>query len=469
MIGKDRRRSKEHTVSESSGAGAGEGFGGGWGAGTTTLPPAGMEWEVPSSTGGTGGGLPPEFGLGGQSTPPPRQPVRGVTAAFVAVAVAVAAFLAAGPLHSRITLAPTTNGGVTIPVSPFRPNGGNAADQSQPPATTSSATSNLSADQISAIAAKVDQGVVDINTELGYQNGEAAGTGMILTPNGEILTNNHVIDGSTKISVTVVATGKTYTAKVVGTDPSEDVAVIQLQGASGLKPITTATLSSVSIGDPVVAVGNAGGRGGTPSVAAGSVVATGQAITATDDNGGNAERLTDLIQVDANIESGDSGGPLANKAGDVIGMDSAAEVSGSRFRSDSTSGYAITIEKAVSVAKQIESGKATSTIHIGLPSFLGVQMAGTGAGGGQGRRTTTVPSTNGALIAGVEQGTPAADIGLGAGDTITSVNGQAVTSASGLTTALQATHPGDQVTIGWVDQSGAQHSAKATLTTGPAD
>ena len=118
---------------------------------------------------------------------------------------------------------------------------------------------------------------------------------------------------------------------------------------------------------------------------------------------------------------------------------------------------------------QIESGKATSTIHIGLPSFLGVQMAGTGAGGGQGRRNTTVPSTNGALIAGVEQGTPAADIGLAAGDTITSVNGQAVTSASGLTTALQATHPGDQVTIGWVDQSGAQHSAKATLTTGPAD
>jgi S1-C subfamily serine protease len=292
---------------------------------------------------------------------------------------------------------------------------------------------------------------------------------MILTANGEILTNNHVIDGATKITVTVIDTGKSYTAKVVGTDPTDDVAVIQLQNASGLKPITTAKASTVSIGDPVVAVGNAGGRGGTPSVAAGSVVALNQTITATDDNGANAERLTDLIQVDAAIEAGDSGGPLANASGDVIGMDSAAEVSGARFRSDSTAGYAITIEKAISVAQQIESGKATSTIHIGLPAFLGVQIAGTGTGNGNGRSRNTAPSTAGALIAGVEQGTPADDIGLATGDTITSVNGQAVTSASGLTTALSGSHPGDQVSIGWTDASGGQHSAKATLTTGPAD
>jgi S1-C subfamily serine protease len=426
-----------------------------------------MEWDIPTSSGGGTGGAPPDWGLGGSSTPPPRQPVHGLTAAFVAVAVAVAAFLAAGPLHSRIT-APTSTPGVTVPVGPFRGNG-NTTSQSQPPPTSSSATANLSAADISTIAAKVDKGVVDIDTELGFQNGQAAGTGMILTANGEILTNNHVIDGATKITVTVIDTGKSYTAKVVGTDPTDDVAVIQLQNASGLKPITTAKASTVSIGDPVVAVGNAGGRGGTPSVAAGSVVALNQTITATDDNGANAERLTDLIQVDAAIEAGDSGGPLANASGDVIGMDSAAEVSGARFRSDSTAGYAITIEKAISVAQQIESGKATSTIHIGLPAFLGVQIAGTGTGNGNGRSRNTAPSTAGALIAGVEQGTPADDIGLATGDTITSVNGQAVTSASGLTTALSGSHPGDQVTIGWTDASGGQHSAKAMLTTGPAD
>jgi S1-C subfamily serine protease len=429
-----------------------------------------MEWDIPSSTGGPGGG-PPPWGVGGAGTPPPapRQPVRGITAAVVAVVVALAAFLAAGPLHARLT---ADGAGGVVPASPFLGNGGNGANtpgasRSQSPTTSSSATASLSATEISSIAAKVDKGVVDIDTVLGYQNGQAAGTGMILTATGEILTNNHVIDGATKITATVVDTGKTYTAKVVGTDPTDDIAVLQLQGASGLKPIVTAKATSVSIGDPVVAVGNAGGRGGTPSVAAGSVVALNQAITATDDNGANAERLTDLIQVDAGIESGDSGGPLANKAGEVIGMNSAAEVSGTRFRADSTSGYAITIDKATSIAQQIVSGKASSTIHLGLPAFLGVQMAPEGTG--TGRNRTTVPATNGALIQGVESGTPAADIGLAAGDTITTVNGQAIASSSALTTALRATHPGDQVSIGWIDQSGAQHTAKATMTTGPAD
>jgi S1-C subfamily serine protease len=198
-----------------------------------------------------------------------------------------------------------------------------------------------------------------------------------------------VIQGSTKISVTVVATGRTYTAHVVGTAPSDDIAVIQIEGASGLKTINTAT-ATVAIGDPVVATGNAGGRGGTPSAVAGSVVALGQTITATDENGANPEQLTNLIQIDAPIEAGDSGGPLANRAGEVVGMDSAAEVSGTRFRTTSTSGFAIPIAKALSVAQQIESGKASSTIHIGLPAFLGVQIAGTGGGRG------VVPSSTGA-------------------------------------------------------------------------
>jgi S1-C subfamily serine protease len=299
---------------------------------------------------------------------------------------------------------------------------------------------------------------VNIDTVLGFQSGSAAGTGMVLTSSGEVLTNNHVIQGSTKITVTVVDTGRSYTAHVVGTDPSDDVAVLQIEGASGLKTITAAK-STVSVGDPVVASGNAGGRGGTPTSVAGTVVALGQAITATDENGANPERLTDLIQINAAIESGDSGGPLANSAGEVIGMDSAAEVNGTRFRSTSTSGFAIPIAKALSIVQQIDSGKTSSTVHLGLPAFLGVQMAGTGA----------ASSAGGALVAGVERGTPAATIGLAAGDTITSVNGQAVDSPTQLTTLLHAAHPGDKVAVGWTDQSGSHQTAQATLIAGPAD
>jgi S1-C subfamily serine protease len=183
----------------------------------------------------------------------------------------------------------------------------------------------------------------------------------------------------------------------------------------------------------------------------------------SDDNGGNLERLTELIQVSAPLQAGDSGGPLANRSGQVIGMDTAAEVSGPRFRSTSTAGYAIPIDKALSIAGQIESGQASATIHIGLPAFLGVQLA---PQGGRLPRTSTV---TGALVAGVERGTPAATIGLAAGDTITSVDGQAVDSASALSRLLQAHRPGDRVTLGWTDAGGTTHSATTSLTTGPAD
>jgi len=297
---------------------------------------------------------------------------------------------------------------------------------------------------------------------------------MVLTSSGEVLTNNHVIDGSTKISVTAVDTGRTYTAHVVGTDPTDDVAVIQIDGVSSLSTVTTAKSSNVAIGDPVVAVGNAGGRGGTPSTVEGSVVALGKSITASDESGANAERLTDLIEVDAPIEAGDSGGPLFNRSGQVIGMNSAAQVSASRLRSTTSAGYAIPIAKALSIADKIESGKASTTIHIGLPAFLGVQIARAGQGSGPGNGLgfgadggSATPAV--AAVAGVEPGTPAASIGLAAGDVITSVNDQAVDSASALSTLLRGSRPGDKVTIGWTDTAGTGHTAKATLTTGPAD
>ena len=146
----------------------------------------------------------------------------------------------------------------------------------------------------------------------------------MLTSTGEILTNNHVIDGATSISVTDVGNGKTYKATVVGYDKSHDIAVLQLQGASGLKTAKIGDSSKATVGESVVAIGNAGGTGGTPSAAGGSIVALNQQITASDELGGASEQLTGLIEVNADVQPGDSGGSLVDSAGQVIGIDTAA-------------------------------------------------------------------------------------------------------------------------------------------------
>jgi S1-C subfamily serine protease len=297
--------------------------------------------------------------------------------------------------------------------------------------------------------------VVDIRTVLDFGAGKAAGTGIVVSSTGEILTNNHVVQGSTSISVTVVSTGKSYTAAVVGTAPTEDVAVIQLKDASGLAAARLGDSSKVAVGNAVTAVGNAGGTGGVPSAATGTVTAIGQSITASDPTGSNAEQLTDLIQINAPIQAGDSGGPLYASDNRVIGIDTAA----SSPRSTSITGFAIPIVKAVSIARQIEAGPASSTIHLGYPAFLGVEMGYRGLAQG----------SSGAAIAGVVSGSAAAQAGLTAGDTITSVDGSAISSASDLTTAMAGHQPGQQVRLSWSDASSQTHSATITLGAGPAD
>ncbi len=176
----------------------------------------------------------------------------------------------------------------------------------------------------SQIASRVDPALVDVVSTDGDQQAESAGTGIVLSSNGVILTNNHVINGATSIKVTDIGNGKTYTAKIVGYDASHDVAVLQLQNASGLTVASLGNSSTVQTGDNVVALGNAGGKGGTPSVATGTVTALNQSITASDELSGAAEQLTGLIETNANIQPGDSGGSLVNVYGQVIGMDTAA-------------------------------------------------------------------------------------------------------------------------------------------------
>ncbi|TAM69537.1 MAG: PDZ domain-containing protein [Microbacteriaceae bacterium] len=321
----------------------------------------------------------------------------------------------------------------------------------------------------SSVAATTAQasGIVLINTVLSYQQAEAAGTGMVLTSNGEILTNNHVVAGATSVSVTVAATGKSYTANVVGTDATDDVAVLQLTGASGLKTAKLDSSGSVRTGDAVTGVGNAGGTG-TLTAAAGNVTALDQTITTQAEGAAASETLNGLIQTNADIQAGDSGGPLYDSSGAIVGIDTAASSGTTQ-----TEGYAIPIEDALAIARQIESGNASSTVAIGYPAFLGVEVGSRAASGGLGgfgsqNGSGSTHSAAGAPIAGVITGGPAAGAGLVAGDTITAINGTTVSSASSLTQVLAGYKPGQTVTVTWTDASGASQSAIVTLATGPA-
>ena len=331
------------------------------------------------------------------------------------------------------------------------------------------------------IASKVDPGLVDVVSTLGYQNGKAAGTGMVLTSTGEVLTNNHVIDGATSVKVTDVGNGRTYSAKVVGYDKSHDVAVLQLVNASGLQTVGLSS-SGVQSGQKVVALGNAGGKGGTPSVATGKVTATGKTITASDESAGNAERLHGLIQTNAGIQPGDSGGPLVNTQGDVVGMNTAASSNisttafGTQSQQTATQAFAIPISQATAIAGQIEAGQASSTVHIGTTAFLGVGVSSSGSaaapgryggyyGGGYGSSTG---SSAGATVSGVLNGSAAAQAGLAQGDVITSVAGHAVKANTDVSSALAQHHPGDKIGISWTDQYGQSHTATVTLGNGPA-
>ena len=283
---------------------------------------------------------------------------------------------------------------------------------------------------------------------------------MVLTPSGEVLTNNHVVQGTTRISVTDIGNGKTYAATVVGYDRTADIAVLQLQGASGLQTVALGDSSKVTVGDRVVALGNAGGAGGTPKVAAGVVTALHQAITAADPGGGNAQRLTSLIETNAAIRPGDSGGPLNNDLGQVIGMD-AASSAGFDVRPAVTQGYAIPINEALAIAQQIEAGASSSTVHVGPTGFLGVEIVPQSQLAGPGI------TQSGAVVGGVLSGLPAQKAGLSQGDIITAVNGQTVTTANELNQLISPHRPGDKVQVQWVDPSGQTHTATVTLASGP--
>jgi S1-C subfamily serine protease len=326
------------------------------------------------------------------------------------------------------------------------------------------------------VATKMDPALGDVVSTDGDQDATSAGTGIVLTSNGLVLTNNHVIEGATAVKVTDIGNGATYTATVVGYDATQDVAVIQLQNASGLTTADLGDSATVAAGDSVVALGNAGGKGGTPSVATGMVTALNQSITASDALSGLNEQLTGLIEANADIQPGDSGGSLVNSYGQVIGVDTAAS---SEYQLQGQSGqtaeqaYAIPIDQALSTVKQIEGSTSTADIHIGATGFLGVEIQPSsdrpsGQGGVGGPGNGNADGATGVAIAGTLPGSPAASAGLTGGDAITAIGGQPVSTAKEIANALVPYHPGSSLSVGWVDQYGQARTSIVILASGPA-
>jgi len=450
------------------------------------------------SPGGGGYGQPPG---GGYGTPPgygaPQRPRRrGLSTVITYLAVAALAATAGGLVVSFAdsgSSPPSASSGSGVP------NNGNFA---APNTGNGHSGGSISAATLQKVKNAVEPGVVIINSNLQYDGAgaAAAGTGMIISKSGLVLTNNHVIDGTTKLTATVVSTGKEYTAKWLGYDKASDVAVIKLVGASSLTPIPVGNSSTVKIGDNVVAMGNADGTG-TISTVTGTITGLNQTITASDDGSGESpERLTGMLQTNADIIRGDSGGPLANTAGQVIGMDTAA--SSNTFTNEQNVGFAIPITKALSLAQKIIAGQAGSGVQIGSSGFVGVLVPGSANGGQstatnpqvqlqqqelqqgglgfnqnpsgciQGDQSPGIPAniapvSSGTLVLGTICQTPAATAGLIAGDVITSAAGKPVSSPASLMDILQAIHGGSTISVTWVTPSDQTVTHSLTLGAAP--
>jgi len=427
--------------------GQGWGYYGGYGP----LPPYGAAWSQ--------GPTPPWTGA-----PPPRRRSRVALVAVLALALLGAGAVGGVVGHGILQPSSSSGSGQTPGGSSGLPFGGGGfgdlpfGGSSGSPSGSSSGTNSGGPAAAASIARRVSPGLVDVNTVIDYGEAAGAGTGIVLTSNGEVLTNNHVVEGATRISVTDIGNGRTYTANVVGYDNTNDIAVLQLNGASGLQTVHLAT-SAVQKGAQVVAIGNAMGAGGEPTYAGGTVTATGQSITAQDDLTGTSERLTGMIQTNADVVAGDSGGPLVNASGDVVGVDTAGNGSFQFAQSAGSSGFAVPIGKAMSIVSVIEAGRTTGTVHVGPTAFLGVQILAS---------KSSPAGVAGATISGVVSGSPASGAGLGAGDTITSVGGHPVTSNQDLQAVLVRTErPGESVKVAYTDSSGGRHTVTLILASGP--
>jgi S1-C subfamily serine protease len=327
------------------------------------------------------------------------------------------------------------------------------------------------------VLSRVEPAVVSIDTTA-YSSAksssgdvvEGAGTGMILTSNGEVLTNNHVVAGATAVTVTLFGQSSALPAHVIGTDPSQDVALVQIDNASGLPTVTLGDSSTVRVGDDVLAIGNALALAGGPTVTEGIVSALGRSLTAQSEITGKTETLNGLLQTQAPINPGNSGGPLVNSKAQVIGMNTAVAESGQGNAPAQGIGFAIAIDTIKPLLTQLEAGGTggttggvTPSTGSAAPAYAGVVVETVTAS--IARQLGLTPKS-GAVVVGLAAGGPAAAAGLKVDDVIVSLGGKDVRSVPDLISVLATHSPGDRVAVGFY-RGTHKHSAQIALTAQP--
>ena len=367
----------------------------------------------------------------------------GLAAAAVVGAVAITSL--------GVNVPPTTTStpaaSATTPAVPAPP--GWPTDGAGRPSGGRNGQPVTSAGGTSTASAALSRGVVLIESTMAT-GGTGAGTGMVLTASGQVLTNYHVVEQSTSVTVTIADTGDTYEADVLGRDATADVALLQLRNASGLATVTLDD-DPVAVGSAVTAVGNSKGAGRL-TAASGVVTDASTTITVSSESSASgSETLAGVIATDASAVPGDSGGPMFDAEGEVLGMTTAgSQQQGRRGSAVTVASFAVPIDAAMDVVGQIRSGQESGTTDVGGRAYLGVTVAGSGL-----------------VLGTVEDGTPAASAGLEAGDTITAVDGTAVATRAELAAVLAALQPGDRVSVAWLDTAGQSRSATLTLGTSP--
>lgn len=296
--------------------------------------------------------------------------------------------------------------------------------------------------------AQGQDGFVVINTAM--QGGRGAGTGLILDASGTVLTNYHVVEGSETVKVTDSVTKKTYEASVEGRDQTKDVAVLKLKGASGLKTVDLAD-GGVKEGDSIAAVGNASGQGYLSKLE-GKVTGTQQSITTRSEAGSAGSKLNNLIETDADVVPGYSGGAFVNSKGQVVGMTTAASAGKT---SEQVDGYAIPISDAMTIVKKVQAGDDSGTTQIGRAAALGISVLAADSG--------DVGGGYGVTVNGLLDGGSATKLGIKEGDTIVGLDGKSVKSFPALKEILAQHKPGDSVELVWLDANGKQTKKDITL------
>lgn len=309
--------------------------------------------------------------------------------------------------------------------------------------TTDGNSANFTEGSIADVAAKVTPSVVSIRTVTTTKSffgrsydSQASGTGIIVSSDGYILTNKHVADGATRISV-ILDDGTTYdNVELVEVDPLNDVAFLKVKNVSNLKAATLGDSKTISVGQQVIAIGNALGQYQN-SVTSGIISGTGRTLTASDDSGTNAERLSDMIQTDAAINPGNSGGPLVNAAGQVIGLNTATGTSAENM------GFAIPISSVKGMLEQLIKDGSAKRAYLGVySSMITPEIA----------KAYNLPVNAGAYLytgsySSIIKDSPAAKAGLKEKDIITAVNGVKIGASSSLTTIIGEYKPGDTVQL----------------------